>query len=138
MGTNFYLMNGKHIGKRSAAGNYCWDCGVTLCGSGESKIHYCAYDKTWLDACPQCGAKPKEEGWNSSVGRELGFNKDKPQKKSGVASCSSFNWAIDEVELLRKRKVKDEYGDVFTLQEFKEILDECPVQYHHMIGQDFS
>ena len=38
MGTNFYIIDkdqeyseGRHIGKRSAAGWYCWDCGTTLC-----------------------------------------------------------------------------------------------------------
>ena len=53
MGTNFYwIVTGTaavpsdvkvpieedspevHIGKRSAAGPYCWDCGVTLCEGG--------------------------------------------------------------------------------------------------------
>ena len=38
MGTNFYkikrvdnkIEEGEHIGKRSAAGEYCWDCRRTL------------------------------------------------------------------------------------------------------------
>lgn len=39
MGTNFYF-NGQHVGKRSAAGWYCWDCHKTLCADGEEFVHY--------------------------------------------------------------------------------------------------
>lgn len=58
MGTNFYRIKteaeleedvkngvedlnqeGEHIGKRSAAGMYCWDCGVTLNVNGEFWVH---------------------------------------------------------------------------------------------------
>ena len=28
-----------HIGKRSAAGMYCWDCDDTLCPGGKSQVH---------------------------------------------------------------------------------------------------
>ena len=41
MGTNYYLKGHRgddnpkyHIGKRSAAGLYCWDCHITLCKGG--------------------------------------------------------------------------------------------------------
>lgn len=40
MGTNFYFSNGGHIGKRSAAGWYCWDCKQTFCVNGEEHVHY--------------------------------------------------------------------------------------------------
>ena len=46
MGTNFYFMTGpnpnewKHVGKRSFAGWYCWDCHTLLKG---------------LLKCPSCG-----------------------------------------------------------------------------------
>ena len=50
MGTNFYVRKlykehssvddcKIHIGKRCASGWWCWDCGVTLCKGGNSKIH---------------------------------------------------------------------------------------------------
>jgi len=49
MGTNYYLKidececcgryEKKHIGKRSAAGRYCFDCGVSLCVDGEDNVH---------------------------------------------------------------------------------------------------
>jgi len=139
MGTNFYRKGyihtddpRFHIGKRSAAGYYCWDCKVTLCKGGKDRVHY---DDDWYDKCPICGKEPKDEGWNSSAGRELGFNKTKPKTKTGVASCSSFTWAR---ELGKIRKIQDEYGKHFTREEFQEMLLECPIQYHDSMGQEFS
>ena len=91
MGTNFYwkklpkelkqyekniqtITNDKHmnplwhIGKRSAAGRYCEDCGTTFCRNGTSRIHYDdnpyelfskeykeAQKHYWYDKCPICG-----------------------------------------------------------------------------------
>jgi len=160
MGTNYYIKTafkeysrGKHIGKRSAAGLYCWDCGITLHRGGNKRIHYgCEHigltmcDCQWNKVCPRCGKRlVKETFENGAAGRELGFNKSVPKKKTGVASCSSFNWAIPEVELIKicKRKIIrksiiNEYGDIFSLKGFQNILKECPIQYTNMIGEDFS
>ena len=159
MGTNFYTkenltdsMSPKyHIGKRSAAGLYCWDCGTTLCKDGEGKVHYCRKgddlsgpETEWHRKCPKCGKSPTEEKLTEgAAGRELGFNKGKPEKKTGVASCSSFSWVISPEELDKRYKYRpfkyiyNEYGDKFTLKEFKEILKECPIQYMK-IGEQFS
>lgn len=139
MGTNFYLKGYTnsddpecHLGKRRPAGYYCWDCGITLCKGGEDRIHY---DDEWYDSCPECGNKPIEENLEeSSTGRELGFNKSKPEVKKGVASCSSFTWAR---KLGKVRKIEDEYGRKYTRKEFEQILKECPIQYNHLLGQLF-
>ena len=162
MGTNFYAHRvdqniENHIGKRSAAGPFCWTCGITLCRQGNSEIH--TGDNDWYDACPQCGEKLSDEPLEeSTTGRELGFNKNKPRKKSGVRSCSSFTWAIDPVEwkLIRNDLasilssldkesrtktgwvIEDEYGRRFSIQEFQEVLLECPVQFFDSIGREFS
>ena len=98
MGTNFYILNGTnegpHIGKRSAAGLWCWECNVTLLAEGIQEIH--SGKGYWLECCPNCGATKSEESLDfSSAGRELGFNKSDPMKKTGVASCASFSWAIE-------------------------------------------
>ncbi len=137
MGTNFYTKDGVHIGKRSAAGAYCWDCKLTLCPGGEDGVHDSQYEE-WLDECPNCGLKKQaiESLDGSSVGRELGFNKTQPEAKKGVASCSSFSWAI-KPNRLRAEIVVDEYDREFSSEEFKEILAECPIQYYHNIGHDF-
>lgn len=63
MGTNFYLKGHRgdddpkyHIGKRSAAGLYCWDCRITLCKGGESAIH-----RGQLTAQPAGGIRWRDE-----------------------------------------------------------------------------
>ena len=159
MGTCFYVRGWKqhermdpefHIGKRSAAGPYCWDCGVTLHKGGNNKVHTscnkpecrlqiaCGCD--WHKACPKCGKKPIEEGLaDGAMGRELGFNKAPPARKTGVASCCSFSWCMDPKKFLKKRvTVWNEYGDNFSHDEFLAILEECPIQSIGSIGQWFS
>lgn len=139
MGTNFYIKGHQgnddpryHIGKRSAAGMYCWDCHTTLCMGGESKVHF---DYGWHKKCPVCGKSEDEESLSeSSAGRELGFNKGEPVKKSGVKSCCSFSWAR---ELKGIKHIVDEYSTEYSLDEFKAILAECPIQYRHSIGIEF-
>ena len=137
MGCNFYTIKGIHIGKRSASGMYCWDCRLTLCKEGESGIHYGASE--WFKSCPKCGMGEIVESFeSSSVGRELGFNREKPKEKNGVKSCSSFSWAIEPEKLKPIRKIKDEYGHKYTKKEFEQVLTECPVRYSTMIGKEFS
>lgn len=163
MGTNFYLRGHRdddnpdfHIGKRSAAGLYCWDCKITLCREGESQVHY---RPTWYNACPKCNQEfVKESLEDSTVGRELGFNKSQPQVKIGVKGCSSFSWAMESEKLfqvcfyqprqtylpflspiveLPEYIIEDEYGQLYTSTEFRQILDECPIQFKDLIGRQF-
>ena len=138
MGTNFYALKGQHLGRRSAAGLYCWSCGVSLRIGGESLVHSSRADpfnaevhrEEWYDKCPICGEAPRDENWsNSSAGRELGLNKEPYGEKTGVSSCSSFTWAVRESSLNRLKCVKDEYGHRFTIAEFRKILEECPIQF---------
>lgn len=152
MGTNFYLnYNGEtdyenHIGKRSAAGLYCWDCNKSLC---KGAVHY---GNGYYEACPICGKKLEKETLKESLGgRELGFNppigKNKPKRKQGVKVCSSFTWAISPIEAqtkmgeLQKLKVGcviDEYGTEYTVDEFEEVLNECPIRIIDSITETFS
>jgi hypothetical protein len=128
MGTNFYWLDKYapknpfpeepcydlhvHIGKRSMAGLYCWECGSTLCSEGSDGIPYDA--STWLDECPACGQK--------ATGNP-------PRDKKGVTGCNSFTWT----QMSHKKKlewyrdegctyaaVRDEYGKTYTPQEFLE------------------
>lgn len=148
MGCNFYLIkDDKHIGKRSAAGMYCWDCKQTLCARGEQGIH--EHKSDWNDMCFSCGeAIPKESIEESSAGRELGFNKSKPKRKKGVASCSSFTWAIDPIEFFIRIDtiehllspdiaIRDEYDHKYSFKGFCDIMTECPIQYY-AVGEDFA
>jgi len=140
MGTNFYFVdeNGyeRHIGKRSAAGAFCWDCGVTLCADGNSGVHL---NGRWLKECPGCGEKPTEEDLGvSSGGRELGFNRIKPKAKTGVKSCCSFSWAIspEDFKKLKGGHIRDEYDR--KIKNFPGVLSECPIQFFDSIGKIFS
>ena len=169
MGTNFYIKKPSddyawderanpsiHIGKRSAAGMYCWDCNITLCADGEEYVHQCHHvpsrdvryigdyknypEVKWHKKCPKCGKAPEDEGWNGTAGRELGFNKDTPAKKTGVASCSSFTWAMKPDKFYKEKDVHvwDEYGREYTNEEFEQVLEECPIRYYHSVGVEFS
>lgn len=163
MGTNFYIAGyidhddpRYHIGKRSAAGLYCYDCGVTLCKGGEDAIHESS--SSWHDACPKCGkTHEKEPLEDSAVGRELGFNKRPPTQETGVKGCSSFTWAMDPNKLRDPPKeiecptcghttkvnegafIVDEYGGKYTVEQFMDMLDKtCPVRLFNSIGDWFS
>jgi len=146
MGTNFYIVGhtddegpDHHIGKRSAAGPYCWDCSISLI---DGKLH--SSESKARQDCPRCGKERNTEGLEeSSAGRELGFNKSTPQKKTGVASCSSFGWCMSPVafeEAVKNKKgktVEDEYGRKFTTKQFRDILKECPINLYGSIGEWF-
>jgi hypothetical protein len=156
MGTNFYFYadesEHEHIGKRSAAGPYCWDCGVTLCSTsvdshtgkslfGSDSVHHSP--SHWLDCCPCCDAKETKEHLDeSTAGRELGFNKTKPGAKTGVASCCSFTWAISpsrfaDLKTAPNISIRDEYGTVYSNEEFRDVLKECPIKYYRSVGVEF-
>src|SRR5437879_5718682 len=101
MGTNFYwrtaatlLPTGEdvpedsddpriHIGKRSAAGPYCWDCDQTLCKDGIDGIHQ--GKSGWYPACPRCGKEPLKEPSlaRGAAAIELGFAKPEVRRPTG-------------------------------------------------------
>ena len=161
MGTNFYIRGMSrsddpnfHLGKRSASGLFCWTCRVTLCQEGERGIH--ESKSSWHLTCPSCGAAPTTESLEqSAAGRELGFNKSLPGKKTGVSSCCSFTWAINPLNLEqhlqategcphcnhayedKEKIIEDEYGALFTLADFRAVLEECPIRNLSLIGQHF-
>lgn len=174
MGTNFYwsppqahlgndaLTAMGHIGKRGAAGLFCWDCDCTLCKGGNDAIHqgprlprkpdgtsdwsnYIALSKEgWFTTCPQCGQTEQPDSYNTAL-VELGFAELPVARPKGVQSCSSFAWAQQpEVvgTLCRKHPetilVVDEYDKPYTGQQFLDILTLCPVQFTDMIGREFS
>jgi hypothetical protein len=167
VGTNFYVTGHRydgdpqfHVGKRSAAGLYCWDCRVTLCAGGEDQI--ASGKSPWHETCPRCGKSQTEETLEaSSAGRELGFNKSEPEAKTGVRSASAFTWAMDGETFARilvpatecptchqslpapgtehpYEPICDEYGRLYTGEQFGAVLAECPIVFHAMVGVEFS
>jgi hypothetical protein len=132
-----------HIGKRSAAGLYCYDCDETLCSAGKDRIHY--GDGDWYDACPKCGkAKADESLDDNAAGVELGFAKAKAVRPTGVRSCASFSWAQPAARVIEACRdsdevlVVDEYGQDMTGREFFEMLEaNCPIRFTDSIGSWF-
>jgi hypothetical protein len=129
MGTNFYWISDDkyadeydihiHIGKRSAAGSYCYDCGTTLNSEGTSEIHTGSNQLSqWLDECPAC---------NTLKGA------------GNVKTCCSFTWTLLkhkwEIKRLAKEEpdkkiIYNEYDEKFTAKEFlEEELKTCMVEY---------
>ena len=152
MGTNFYLKSTPkeseddddptyHVGKRSAAGLYCWDCRQTLEGGGdEVQVHG---NGPRLPACPKCGKAHHERpfdapGYNP-VKIELGFQKAGEEPlPTGVDGCSSFTWAMPREEA-EGHDLVDEYGREYSWVEFEaKVLRYCPIQLFHAIGRAFS
>lgn len=148
MGTNFYAgdfdpethsdMDPKfHIGKRSAAGLYCWDCDLTLCEGGPDRVH--SGRVPFATACRECGQEPAQESIrDSAAGRELGVNTAVAMRKTGVRSCGSFSWAMPPERLEGIAEIVDEYGRRYTRQAFLDMLSECPIRFTSSIGQWFS
>ena len=116
---------GKHIGKRSGAGAYCFKCDVTLCKAGKGGVHYSG--KEWFAACPKCGAK-------------------KDEKDSPVKYACSWSWAVTRVECriwceahYNEFCVSDEYEKPYTGKQFlEEELAYCKIVYTNSIGTEFS
>jgi hypothetical protein len=152
-----------HIGKRSAAGLYCYDCKVSLCVDGEKRVHYTRSPKMsfatgsllptdcetgWHKACPKCKKEPIKEGLDAGpVAVELGFAKPRTQIPSGVRGTSSFNWAQDPLKVTEfcggpgatAKVIKDEYDREYTGKEFLEMLkNNCRIMLYSSIGQEFS
>ena len=158
MGTNFYWQNAEaigipedtvvqhHIGKRSAAGWYCWDCLVPLVEGGNKNVHSSTARR--LDTCPVCskGKQSHDALSEGAAAIELGFAKPNTDRSTGVRTCSSFSWAQDP-EMVGsfcnryrdEQIIEDEYGRPMTGREFSEMIaSNCPVQFTNSIGRDFS
>lgn len=127
---------GRHIGKRSAAGAYCFDCDITLCMGGNSAIHNSR--SSWHDACPMCGkTKPSPDIRRGAGAIELVFARPNEKRPTGIQTTSSFSWAIDPAEArhicearMDQPCVVNEYGTVFTGAEFLRMLRaNCAVQF---------
>jgi hypothetical protein len=166
MGTNFYWVRpaprcphcdkeigssgeGAHIGKRSAAGWYCWDCDVTLCLSGKHRIHYSSDNGNWSETCPKCG-KTKGEGKDGistkAASVELGFEPPREERPKGVQTTSSFYWAADPATVrqrceahLDEEQIVDEYGRKMTCRTFLLMVrSNCAIEFTDSVGTSFS
>lgn len=183
MGTNFYWransdgqLPGKlgptcrdsdsprdHIGKRSAAGLYCWDCGcpcvetvaVSYPGSqfrdARRWTNYSVHGGSpSLDHCPLCLQNPPEKGPGLSdpgnpAGLELGFAGPLKTRPTGVAGASSFSWAQEPARVISicsrwpgELLVEDEYSETHTGADFLASMLRTPLWFVGSIGLYFS
>ena len=130
-----------HIGKRSAAGHYCYDCNVTLCLDGVFAVHmgkvpqdynpdntthamviqdWLADKSTWretrwADVCPKCGKEKVDEHHAASI--ELGLRSPNTSRPKGVWSCSSFTWAQNPVRLWHN-EFRYHPGEIWIVDEY--------------------
>lgn len=106
-----------HIGKRSAAGPYCYDCGTTLCKDGTDCIHAVGDKKDWYDVCPICG----REGTNACTFRW---------------TILKHKWLVEKlcIDNVKDKLIVDEYGDEYTPLEF---LQEANVPVEYQTCQEF-
>jgi len=138
MGMNLYTLNGIHIGKRYAAGVWCWDC------KREARLD--ESDKMWT--CPKCGKKllDKDVKFNPAY-RELGFDRSKPRKHRGIDGASGFYWQtgysglgdnLHEVKkkLKRRKFVETEYGEKWSIKKFWEMFKDVIKQ--EVVNGEFS
>lgn len=99
-----------HIGKRSAAGLYCYECGTTLNKYGTDFVHDSMYDD-WYEVCPICG-------------------------REGTPICSfrwtfmKHKWMIEKLahEGCKEKCIVDEYGDSYSPIEFLSEVS-TPIEY---------
>ena len=133
-----------HIGLRSGAGFFCWDCNVTLAIGGNREIH--AGHAKWHEACPKCG-KTEKDGYPTRYEKitEI-FPEVVPNSRpTGVKGCCSFIWAQEPDKVMNALKgqadlsiVEDEYGKLYTGAEFATMLQNaCPIHFLESIGDEF-
>lgn len=147
MSTNFFWLDTSrdrydpihHIGKRSSAGLYCWDCDVKLLSRPQLRPVF---------ACPQCGKERTTERFDEdSGGRELGLAKGPVVRPTGVRSAAIFIWAQTAMSVRRRCEarqdeepiIENEYGERLTGTEFLTMLqNECPLNDESAVGEWFS
>lgn len=123
MGTNFYTLNGKHIGKRYSAGIWCWDC--------KRQVSCDRRKQKWI--CTKCG--------KHSTTKNLSFNlvylgllaKTIPKYHHTIDGASGFIWCIgefglgntrDEVKqkLKRLKFVRTGYKEKWPIKKFNKMF----------------
>lgn len=135
-----------HIGKRSAAGLFCWDDSLTLCIGGKDMLH--REGVRFFEACPLCGRHPSTTARDEvATDVEDGITREHGDRTSGVSNCSSFAWAQPPYLVLSlcdraqpgDTLIEDQYGQEYTGAEFRAMVEtNCPIQFTDSIGRWFS
>lgn len=124
-----------HIGKTSAAGKYCHNCGITQHGDTTYVHHYVSkyreeqllIDIIRLDdvSCPNCG-KP----WDTATS----FTFTMMGHLKTISNFYNMEVAMCNANPLQKplEVIMDEYGKKYTAINFLDtIIRKCPIQFQH-------
>lgn len=106
-----------HIGKRSAAGMYCYNCGTTFNRWGTQYVHKGGIQEIdWYTKCPICGAE-------------------------GEHACSFTYTFLLQLTVIRQKMassekdaplIEDEYDETYTLERFyNEVAGKCPIMFQN-------
>jgi hypothetical protein len=151
MGTNYYIKGYKessdegdnhlspdwHIGKLSAAGQFCFDCGISLC---KGQTHY---DNEFYEKCPLCMKSCEVEAMSPP---------EAARKRTGVGYSCSFTFAMYWGALVDRlhqefgdnyedmKTIVSENGEQLTYQEFLKMVRMVPpaLRFRHLLGKKFS
>lgn len=156
MGTNFYLRDeaeeyerGQHLGKRSAAGMYCYACNISLVtgmpgGFDVESPHISKKPygvNRGYEQCPKCGAKPSGNFYLPELFMPTQEQTER-EEMYPVRYSFSFGFALapEEISLYAPdTEVVDEYGRVFLMHEFwSDVLAKAVFLFTEHIGQEFS
>lgn len=106
----------KHIGKRSGAGRYCYDCGTTLNKYGSDCVHSTEYDY-WYDKCPICGKEIKSNicsfTWTFLLQKEIVLSKINSPRALIVDEYGTEYYTKDFIEATRS-KIEYQSACVFS------------------------
>ena len=147
MGTNFYLLNGTHLGKRSAAGHYCYKCDVSLVTGQPGGMNPAASPHAggWAsrNSCPNCGQSYQNEGglYQPELFKPTPEETARELASGDVRGAYSFSYAVAPSMVAvynPRRKVTSEYGDKMTLQEFRNMVERAKFRFTDSIGREFS
>ena len=154
MGTNFYLLDGRHLGKRSAAGQYCTNCDINLVTgqpggadfgmnpSDDRNPHAISRYEGMNQACPNCKAfRPTDTPFYQPELCRPTEAETNAELIEVVQQVYSFSYAAqpwDIHALSRQRKVVSEYGDKTTIQEFEDMVAGAKFWFTSSVGREFS
>ena len=170
-GTNFYWKRSAsgnlprfvfagHIGKRSAAGLYCWDCGTPLarpvqcapnsfCTSNWVAPAVHGSSASQMTECPRCHGAPQPDAQDASApghaaGLALGWAKPLAERPWGVRSASSFLWAQEPARTIATLRqwpdgvIVSEYEREYSASDFFDMLLLIPMWFTDQVGREFD
>lgn len=142
MGTNFYTLDGKHIGKTSYVGVWCWKCYTRAKRTKFYSDDIVAAIDTWT--CPECGTVVEEAemymAWYNRTHRQ--------DEAKDVAPALMFTWQIGESgigetleevksNLTRRKYLKADNSVQWTIKDFQRMI-ECGVISETYIYSEFT